>query len=60
MDKWKDGLSDCRQEIVFIGQKIDFELLFQELDECLLNIDEIEDGPDEWMKYEDSPSGTIM
>ena len=51
MEKWKDGLGDCRQEIVFIGQKIDFELLFQELDKCLLTIDEIEDGPDEWMKY---------
>ena len=51
LGKWDDALGDCRQEIVFIGQKIDFELLFEELDECLLTIDEIEDGPDAWERY---------
>ena len=53
MEKWDDRLGDCRQEIIFIGQNIKFELLFRELDKCLLTIDEIEDGPDAWVKYED-------
>ncbi|MFV5373670.1 GTP-binding protein [Acinetobacter calcoaceticus] len=50
-EKWDQRTGDCRQEIVFIGQNIDWEQLQQQLDQCLLTLDEIEDGPDVWTAY---------
>ncbi|MDS7933847.1 GTP-binding protein [Acinetobacter sp. V91_7] len=50
-EKWDEHTGDCRQEIVFIGQNIDSEQLQQQLDQCLLTLDEIEDGPDVWTNY---------
>ena len=46
--KWDDLAGDCRQEIVFIGQNIDWDLLRSELDGCMLTDDEIAAGPDAW------------
>ncbi|VTU37019.1 Putative metal chaperone YciC [Variovorax sp. PBS-H4] len=46
--KWDEWLGDCRQEIVFIGQGIDFKWLRADLDACLLTNDEIDEGPDAW------------
>jgi G3E family GTPase len=46
--KWDELVGDCRQEIVFIGQNVDFQLLQAELDECLLTHGEIVGGPDSW------------
>lgn len=46
--KWDELAGDCRQEIVFIGQSIDWERLEKSLSACLLTLDEIEAGPDFW------------
>ncbi|WP_307603815.1 GTP-binding protein [Variovorax boronicumulans] len=52
--KWDEHVGDCRQEIVFIGQNVDWDLLASELDGCLLSDREIEMGPTEWAKLEGS------
>lgn len=53
MERWSLESGDCRQEIVFIGQHLDFELLQNELDEALLTFDEIELGVDSWLGMPD-------
>ena len=45
---WDAETGDCRQELVFIGQHIDFALLTQELDACLLTDEEMAAGPSAW------------
>lgn len=45
---WDAETGDCRQELVFIGQHIDFALLKQELDACLLTDEEMAAGPAAW------------
>lgn len=47
-EKWDEPVGDCRQEIVFIGQHIDWPRLTRELDACLLTMAEIEAGPATW------------
>ena len=46
--KWDATTGDCRQEIVFIGQAIDWDRLKAQLDNCLLTAHEIEQGPTAW------------
>ncbi|CCW19267.1 Putative metal chaperone, involved in Zn homeostasis, GTPase of COG0523 family [Sphingobium indicum BiD32] len=46
--QWEEPVGDCRQELVFIGQDIDRETLFGQLDACLLTVAEIALGPDHW------------
>ncbi|WP_447803750.1 zinc metallochaperone GTPase ZigA [Pseudomonas serbica] len=41
LKNWEAVSGDCRQELVFIGQNIDFVLLNAELDDCLLNDEEM-------------------
>ena len=53
LEKWEDPVGDCRQELVFIGQGIDWEVLFAELDACLLTQEEIESGSDRWEAWPD-------
>lgn len=48
--KWNELTGDCRQEIVFIGQGIEFDKLKSNFDACLLTPDEILDGPQEWCR----------
>ncbi|MHA7685435.1 GTP-binding protein [Cupriavidus sp. PET2-C1] len=48
LEKWDEHAGDCRQEIVFIGQDIDWDLLREELDTCLLSMAEVEAGPGFW------------
>jgi len=48
LSKWDESVGDCRQEIVFIGQDIDFVRLEAALDACLLTPSEIMRGPDVW------------
>jgi G3E family GTPase len=48
MAKWDPAAGDCRQELVFIGQNIDFSRLRRELDDCLLNDAEMAAGPEAW------------
>lgn len=50
--KWDELASDCRQELVFIRQSIDWDLLKSELDGCLLRLDEIEMSPSVWATLE--------
>jgi G3E family GTPase len=48
MENWTSATGDCRQELVFIGQNIDFEQLTAELDACLLTDDEMTIGVEGW------------
>ncbi|RBH52897.1 MULTISPECIES: GTP-binding protein [Pseudomonas] len=48
MAKWDSIVGDCRQELVFIGQDLDTEVLQRELDNCLLSAQEIAAGPSAW------------
>ena len=51
--KWQEVVGDCRQELVFIGQHIDFALLRAELDDCLLTEAEMAAGPEAWLHLPD-------
>jgi hypothetical protein len=50
---WSAESGDCRQELVFIGQNIDFEKLSTALDACLLSDDEMALGPMAWRRLAD-------
>lgn len=45
---WSSQTGDCRQELVFIGQNIDFAQLTAELDNCLLTDAEMAIGSQAW------------
>ena len=51
LKKWEEPAGDCRQEIVFIGQSIDYVQLRRELDACLLTVAEIDSGPASWRQF---------
>ncbi|VVO79205.1 Putative metal chaperone YciC [Pseudomonas fluorescens] len=53
MQNWTADTGDCRQELVFIGQNIDFALLTAELDDCLLTDDEMAAGIEGWRQLSD-------
>jgi G3E family GTPase len=53
MARWDENVGDCRQELVFIGQRIDFAQLRSELDACLLNDAELAAGTDAWLSLPD-------
>lgn len=48
MGHWQLSTGDCRQELVFIGQNIDFNQMRAELDACLLNDEEMATGVEGW------------
>ena len=48
MQNWTSQTGDCRQELVFIGQNMDFERLTAELDGCLLTAAEMVLGSESW------------
>jgi G3E family GTPase len=48
MKNWTADSGDCRQELVFIGQNIDFTQLTAELDACLLSDEEMALGAEGW------------
>ncbi|MGL4315550.1 MAG: zinc metallochaperone GTPase ZigA [Pseudomonas sp.] len=50
---WTVDVGDCRQELVFIGQHIDFARLRAELDACLLSQAEMVAGPQTWAQWPD-------
>lgn len=53
MSKWHESAGDCRQELVFIGQNIDFKQLNIELDACLLTPSEMALGSEAWLQLSD-------
>ncbi|UAW97552.1 zinc metallochaperone GTPase ZigA [Halopseudomonas nanhaiensis] len=53
MRDWLQGIGDCRQELVFIGQNIDFGRLADELDACLLDDQELRTWPAQWRDRSD-------
>ncbi|WP_460149845.1 zinc metallochaperone GTPase ZigA [Pseudomonas sp. S3_A03] len=48
MGNWQLSTGDCRQELVFIGQNIDFSHMREELDACLLTDEEMAQGVEGW------------
>ena len=53
MRNWLAEVGDCRQELVFIGQHIDFAQLTAELEACLLNDAEMALGSEAWCALPD-------
>jgi len=53
MENWSVEAGDCRQELVFIGQNIDFALLTDELNNCLLTDAEMARGVASWLQLPD-------
>ncbi|MDQ0737664.1 zinc metallochaperone GTPase ZigA [Pseudomonas sp. W4I3] len=53
MDNWQLSTGDCRQELVFIGQNIDFATMRAELDQCLLTDAEMALGVESWRQWVD-------
>lgn len=53
MRHWHVEVGDCRQELVFIGQNIDFARLTRELDACLLSELEMAAGVPAWSQLAD-------
>ena len=53
MANWLAEVGDCRQELVFIGQNIDFARLTVELEACLLDDAEIALGIEAWRALPD-------
>lgn len=51
--QWDKASGDCRQELVFIGQHIDFAQLHAELDDCLLSDAEMAAGTENWLRLPD-------
>ena len=50
--RWK-SVTDCRQELVFIGQNINQEKAIAELNACLLTDEEFAAGENVWRDYRD-------
>ncbi|MGH8462765.1 MAG: GTP-binding protein, partial [Pseudomonas sp.] len=53
LKNWTAECGDCRQELVFIGQNIDFTRLDAELDACLLTDAEMAGGVESWSTLPD-------
>ncbi|MBD8827189.1 zinc metallochaperone GTPase ZigA [Pseudomonas sp. CFBP 13602] len=50
---WQTDTGDCRQELVFIGQNMDFAALGHALDQCLLDDEELAQGAQAWVHWPD-------
>ncbi|WP_300633464.1 zinc metallochaperone GTPase ZigA [Pseudomonas sp.] len=53
MGNWQPSTGDCRQELVFIGQNIDFAQMRAELALCLLTDEEMALGVEGWRQLAD-------
>ena len=52
-ENWEEPFGDMRQELVFIGQGLDKEQVFKELDACLLTDEDLLQGKDHWATFND-------
>lgn len=52
-EKWVEPFGDMRQELVFIGQKLDQKAMTADLDQCLLSEQEILQGKSFWATLND-------
>ena len=50
---WVEPYGDMRQELVFIGQRLDKERMIKALNECLLSDDEMDNSDDHWSTFND-------
>ncbi|MCK0715211.1 MULTISPECIES: zinc metallochaperone GTPase ZigA [Chromohalobacter] len=53
MDKWQEPFGDMRQELVFIGQRLNQSQMRQALDACLLSEEEMLAGNAHWQTLPD-------
>jgi len=52
-ENWEEPFGDMRQELVFIGQGLDKDEVFKELDKCLLSDDDLLQGKNHWATFTD-------
>ena len=52
-ENWEEPFGDMRQELVFIGQGLDKEQVFKELDACLVTDEDLLQGKDHWATFND-------
>ena len=52
-EKWVEPFGDMRQELVFIGQKLDQDGITKALDECLLKEEDVLKGRKYWETLND-------
>ena len=50
-ENWQEGVGDARQELVLIGMEMDEATLRQRFDACLLNDEELAQGPAQWKNW---------
>ena len=53
MKDWKEPYGDRRQQLVYIGQNLPKDEMFNALTDCLLTDNEIAPGPEAWQQFND-------
>ena len=52
-ENWEEPFGDMRQELVFIGQGLDKDQVFKELNACLLSDEDLLQGKNHWATFKD-------